>query len=89
MGAFGVPATCITWRVTTLDDVRRNWEGLAAHDALWSIAADPTRRESGWKLEEFYSPAGAFFHGRLALLGRHLDWGFYLKRYVVVGANRA
>lgn len=34
--------------------LRKNWEGLARADALWSICADPQKRGSKWQAGEFF-----------------------------------
>jgi ubiquinone/menaquinone biosynthesis C-methylase UbiE len=36
-----------------LERLRRNWDGLAAQDALWSVLSDPSRRGGVWSHEEF------------------------------------
>jgi SAM-dependent methyltransferase len=37
----------------TVDRLRRDWDELAADDALWAVLADPGRSGGRWTLEEF------------------------------------
>ena len=32
----------------------KNWEGLAERDMLWSILTDPSKRNSGWTIQDFF-----------------------------------
>lgn len=38
----------------SLAKLRRNWEGLARADALWSICSDPSKRGSKWEPDELF-----------------------------------
>lgn len=38
-----------------LEELQRNWEGLAQTDPLWAICTDPARREGKWSREEFFA----------------------------------
>jgi trans-aconitate methyltransferase len=39
----------------SLQELQRNWEGLAQTDPLWAICSDPDRRNQKWKREEFFA----------------------------------
>lgn len=37
----------------SLENVRKNWEKLAAEDPLWAVLTDPSKRGRKWKLDDF------------------------------------
>ena len=39
----------------SLQDLQRNWEGFARTDPLWSICADPQKRDNKWNQDEFFA----------------------------------
>jgi ubiquinone/menaquinone biosynthesis C-methylase UbiE len=39
----------------SLEELQRNWEGLAQSDPLWAICSDPDRRNRQWNREEFFA----------------------------------
>lgn len=39
--------------MTSLRNLKRNWEGLAQADPLWAICSDPAKRHGKWNWEEF------------------------------------
>jgi len=41
--------------MTSLQDLQKNWEGFAQTDPLWSICADPQKRNHKWDREEFFA----------------------------------
>lgn len=41
--------------MNSLEELQRNWEGLAQADPLWAICTDPTKRNSRWTREEFFA----------------------------------
>jgi SAM-dependent methyltransferase len=40
---------------SSLEDIRRNWEGFGKTDPLWAICSDESRRHGKWNKEEFFS----------------------------------
>jgi SAM-dependent methyltransferase len=38
-----------------LNELQRNWEGLAQADPLWAICTDPEKRNRQWTREEFFA----------------------------------
>lgn len=38
-----------------LAELKRNWDGLAAHDAMWAILSDPAKINQGWQADEFFA----------------------------------
>src|SRR6476646_9766793 len=38
----------------SLQELQRNWEGLAQADPLWAICTDPRKRHGHWTPEEFF-----------------------------------
>jgi SAM-dependent methyltransferase len=40
--------------MTSLQELERNFEGLAQTDPLWAVLSDPSRKGGKWKLEEFF-----------------------------------
>ena len=41
--------------MSSLRELKRNWEGLAKSDPLWAICTDPARRNGNWSREEFFA----------------------------------
>ncbi len=41
--------------MSSLQELQRNWEGFARTDPLWSICADPAKRNQLWNREEFFA----------------------------------
>jgi trans-aconitate methyltransferase len=39
----------------SLQELQRNWEGLAQTDPLWAICSDPEKRNRKWNREEFFA----------------------------------
>jgi 2-polyprenyl-3-methyl-5-hydroxy-6-metoxy-1,4-benzoquinol methylase len=39
----------------SLQDLQKNWEGFAQSDPLWSICADPQKRNNRWSKAEFFA----------------------------------
>ena len=39
----------------SLRELQRNWEGFATTDPLWSICADPQKRDNKWNRDEFFA----------------------------------
>ena len=39
----------------SLQELQRNWEGLAQTDPLWAICSDPGKRNKKWNREEFFA----------------------------------
>lgn len=39
----------------SLQELQRNWEGLAQTDPLWAICTDPRKRHGHWTREEFFA----------------------------------
>ena len=40
---------------SVLDELKRNWDGLATHDAMWAILSDPAKVGQGWQPDEFFA----------------------------------
>jgi SAM-dependent methyltransferase len=41
--------------MSALQELKRNWEGLAEADPLWAICTDPARRNRKWERQEFFA----------------------------------
>ncbi len=39
----------------SLQELQRNWEGLAQADPLWAICTDPRKQNNRWSREEFFA----------------------------------
>ena len=39
----------------SLQELQRNWEGLAQADPLWAICTDPRKRDGHWTPEELFA----------------------------------
>lgn len=39
----------------SLQELQRNWEGLAQADPLWAICTDPRKQNNKWSKEEFFA----------------------------------
>ncbi len=39
----------------SLQELQRNWEGLAQTDPLWAICSDPGKRKKKWNRDEFFA----------------------------------
>ena len=39
----------------SLQELQRNWEGLAQADPLWAICTDPQKQNNQWSKEEFFA----------------------------------
>jgi SAM-dependent methyltransferase len=68
----------------SVEHLRRDWDELAADDALWAVLADPARSGGRWTLEEFLRTGEEEVGGVLATAGslglparreRALDFG--------------
>jgi ubiquinone/menaquinone biosynthesis C-methylase UbiE len=43
----------------SLQELQRNWEGLAQADPLWAICTDPTKRNDQWSRDDFFATGKA------------------------------
>lgn len=57
----------------SLENLRRNWDGLGRADPLWAILARPERLGGGWDKDEslFFATGKATVEGILDVLDRH------------------
>ena len=59
-----------------VDDLQQVWEGWAQADPLWAILSDPTKRQGGWDLSEFFATGREEIRAVMADLGaRGIDHG--------------
>jgi ubiquinone/menaquinone biosynthesis C-methylase UbiE len=61
----------------SLQELQRNWEGLAQADPLWAICTDPAKRGKRWNREEFFATGRREVQTVLdcaAQVGLGIDW---------------
>lgn len=67
-----------------LHQLRKNWERFGETDPYWAIITDPTKKDQGWNVDEFYRLGQHEIDGNLAYLrknnidfhpGHALDFG--------------